>query len=399
MAHYSKSQLSKIENGVRPPTVEFARRCDTALGARGELAALVPARAPASSAAAAPQDATVAVSPADPGGFDPWLGGLSAAAEAAAAGATGGEVVPGLATLEATFQLVREFGRSASPGSVLPLAVALLQAIRSESLSAGGGDRARLLRLGARVAMFTGWMAQEAGDDQAAARWSDLAAGLAEADGDTSFAQYTRIRKALIALYRGDAGRAVALAAATRTQPGAGPRVRGLAAQREAQGYALAGDERACMATLETAASFGSAAAAGSDESWFGSAAVPDMTELVVGWCLFDLGRLAEAEASLAAGLRDVPEGAHRARARFATRQALAQAASRDLDRACDTMARTLPELLRTDSATIRTDVSAFSRQVGRWRGHPAVRELQPAITAVLLSVPTAAVGPPPSLL
>ena len=41
--HYSKGHLSKIENGLHQPTVEFARRCDVELGAEGRLAALSPA--------------------------------------------------------------------------------------------------------------------------------------------------------------------------------------------------------------------------------------------------------------------------------------------------------------------------------------------------------------------
>jgi len=385
--HYSKGELSKIENGIRRPTTEFARRCDVVLGARGELAALVPATAALSQNRAAAGDVQGASPFAGPEEFESWFRDWSAAAAMSAPLAP--VILPpatDLVTLEATFHRVRDFGRAVSPRSVLPLAVGLLHAIRSEL--AGSGDRGGLLRMGARVAMFTGWMAQEAGQDQAAIRWSDLAAGLAEADGETSFVHYARVRKALIELYRSQAGHAVELAVATRSGTGVDPRVRKLAAQREAQGYALAGDERACLTVLETASSFGTSAAGGDDERWFGSAAVPDMTELVTGWCLYDLGRPAEADARLDAGLRRVPEEAHRARARFGVRQALAQVSGGDLDRACGTMTRLLPGLLRTDSATIRTDVGAFSRQLGRWRGHPAVRELQPAITAILLGSP-----------
>jgi transcriptional regulator with XRE-family HTH domain len=40
--HYSKSYLSKVENGLKVPGVDLARRCDAALGADGALAALVP---------------------------------------------------------------------------------------------------------------------------------------------------------------------------------------------------------------------------------------------------------------------------------------------------------------------------------------------------------------------
>src|SRR5215468_7716218 len=40
--HYSTGYLSKIENGLKPPSEDVARRCDAALGANGELLALLP---------------------------------------------------------------------------------------------------------------------------------------------------------------------------------------------------------------------------------------------------------------------------------------------------------------------------------------------------------------------
>src|SRR5215472_5627557 len=42
--HYSKSYLSKVENGERSATAELARCCDQALGALGALAVLAPER-------------------------------------------------------------------------------------------------------------------------------------------------------------------------------------------------------------------------------------------------------------------------------------------------------------------------------------------------------------------
>ncbi|CAM5479978.1 HTH cro/C1-type domain-containing protein OS=Streptomyces fumanus OX=67302 GN=GCM10018772_48110 PE=4 SV=1 [Streptomyces fumanus] len=48
--HYSKSQLSKVERGLKRPTPELARLCDTVLRADGALSRLAetaqPSRAP-----------------------------------------------------------------------------------------------------------------------------------------------------------------------------------------------------------------------------------------------------------------------------------------------------------------------------------------------------------------
>src|SRR3954452_18469817 len=43
LVHYTPGQLSKVETGVRHPTVELARLCDSALRAQGTLACLAPA--------------------------------------------------------------------------------------------------------------------------------------------------------------------------------------------------------------------------------------------------------------------------------------------------------------------------------------------------------------------
>src|SRR5712691_8480530 len=48
--HYSKSYLSKVENGSKPPAVDLARRCDAALNAGGRLAELARPREVAPSA-------------------------------------------------------------------------------------------------------------------------------------------------------------------------------------------------------------------------------------------------------------------------------------------------------------------------------------------------------------
>jgi len=234
-------------------------------------------------------------------------------------------------------------------------------------------------------------MAQEAGDDHGAARLTDMAAGLASAAADWSMADYARVRKALIALYRGDAGQTVALAGAARGA--ADSRVRRLAAFREAQGHALAGDERECMAALDAARELEAGPRGTGESARYGSSAVPDMTELVAGWCLYDLGRLEDADAEFREGLARIPPDALRARARFATRHALVQASMRELDQACDTMARAVPCIARADSATIRTDLCAFSRQIGRWRTNRAAHELRPTITAILLKSPPRAVA------
>src|SRR5262249_9162730 len=101
-------------------------------------------------------------------------------------------------------------------------------------------------------AEYTGWMAQEAGDDVGAAWWTGRAVDLAEAGGDREMAAYALVRRALITLYQQDAVQTVELARLAR--PAAtNPRIRSLASLREAQGHALAGDYDACFRALDRA--------------------------------------------------------------------------------------------------------------------------------------------------
>lgn len=93
---------------------------------------------------------------------------------------------------------------------------------------------------------------QESGNERAALWWTQRAVDLASAGGDRHLAGYALVRRALVTLYHDDAKETIALArqAQDNSLP---PRIRGLAAQREAQGHAIAGDRDACLRTLDRA--------------------------------------------------------------------------------------------------------------------------------------------------
>jgi hypothetical protein len=65
-------------------------------------------------------------------------------------------------------------------------------------------------------------LAQEAGDDQAAQSWTELACGLAEVGGDGTMGAYADVRRALIALYRGDTLGTISLARKAQTHDSTG---------------------------------------------------------------------------------------------------------------------------------------------------------------------------------
>jgi hypothetical protein len=242
-------------------------------------------------------------------------------------------------------------------------------------------ERAPALVLASRYAEFAGWMAQEAGDAGLAERLTHRAATLAVAGNDQALVAYTMIRRAVISLYRGRAGEVLDLARRARAETSADP-VRGMAVQREAQGYALLGDDRACRRALDEADELLSRPDDGDMLVPLGSSHGTDSTATVRGWCLQELGDPGGAATALAAGLAQVPELAGRARSRLGARLALSLTCAGELDEACALLESVLPLAPLVDSATLRTDLRRLNTRLRRWHNHTAVRQIWPTLTA-----------------
>ncbi|MPY59200.1 helix-turn-helix transcriptional regulator [Streptomyces spongiae] len=408
--HYSKGQLSKIETGRKRPTPEFARLCDVALDAGGALAALVPVD-PRRTRSSVP-DEEGSMSPPDPyahhvpeGHPDGSPSGAPSRRQMMAAGAAS---VLGLRPAEhaplppvpsvpleadsltsAYRELLgqyRRIGQMSPPGTLLPALAEQTRALQALSARSDARTGRNLLALSARFAEFTGWMAQEAGDDTAALRWTDHAVDLATASGDEHLAQYALVRRALVSYYRGAAAETIDLvdAAPSDRLP---PRIRGLAAQRRAQGHALNGDYDACMRGLDQARDLLARAAAEpstADAPVLGTTHLDDPVSMITGWCLLDLGRPGQAAAVLDQQCARLPSGALRTRARYGARRALAHAMAGEIDHACELTADLLTASTSVGSATIATDLRRLSRALSRHSSRPACRAVAPQLTAAL---------------
>jgi hypothetical protein len=205
---------------------------------------------------------------------------------------------------------------------------------------------------------------------------------MAEAGADRDLAAYSFVRRALVTLYREDPRQTIDLARQAHNTK-APPRIRGLAAQREAQGHALAGDYNACMRSLDRARDLLSTAEPGSMPV-LGTANLADPVAMVTGWCLHDLGRPQEATTILDREIERVPPQALRSQARYGVRRALAHAAAGDVDHACVLLEKTLCSVDTVGSATITTDLRRVSRILARFHTASSVRELQPRLTTSL---------------
>lgn len=396
--NYSKSHLSKVENGEKRPTAGLARLCDAVLGADGALRER-----------AVPAEADEAEEPVRHGRprADGWLLRLSPGGAGEFAALTGeqpmsmrfpvavGDVEAQGALLDLTIRL----GQSSGPGSVLPLAITQVHALRSAVPRTRGRARKQVLRLAARAAEFTGWMAQESGDDSAAGWWTERAMEFAAEGADHELVEYGYVRRALVTLYRGDAVSTVHLAGRVRHRDSLSPRLRWLGALREAQGHALAGNSDKCRSALDHAQGLWerarqdgptpSASPAPRDQPGLArplgtSVPVDMMTMMVTGWCLHDLGRPDEAAELLGGILPGVVASSRRSRVRFGVRRAFALADDGDAERACAVVEDVLEDARRVDSATVRSDLRGLVHSLRRRRDVPAVRALWPQLSEVL---------------
>ena len=396
--HYSKAQLSKVERGLKAPSHDLVRLCDGALGADGALIALI-TQAPTGTPTEATfdqvkeEDWIMHLSPDGLNRFQPvgrrqvmsvgvasamtWGSGASASASPAA----------GVGMLEASrslFAHYRRLGQSMEPSLLLPVLIAQTHTLRELSAQSDTNTRQQLLALGSRYAEYVGWLVQETGDDRGALWWTQRAVDLAAAGGDQALAGYALVRRALVTMYRDDAQQTVALA--RRAQSGAlPPRIRGLAAQREAQGHALAGDSRSCLRALDRARTFLERQDDSSDAPVIGSMHLPDPVGMVTGWCLVDLGRPREASEELDRQLASVGENALRTQVRYGVRRALAYASAGEIDHACALATRLLDGVATVSSATVTTDLRRLARVLMRHSNHPSVRQLSPRLSTLSL--------------
>ena len=395
--HYSKGQLSKVERGLKAPSRDLARLCDTALGAGGALVALLPGR-PAGEQAPEPEGGDEEVwlmqlSADGPSWFQPVGRRQMMAAGAASVVRLGTSGVPGppsgaesgklLEASRSLFDHYRRLGQTVGPEFLLPVLIAQTHTLRELSNRVGSRTRRELLALGSRYAEYVGWLVQETGNEQAALWWTQRAVDLAAAGGDRDLGGYALVRRALVTLYREDAEQTVSLA--QRAQDGKlPPRIRGLAAQREAQGHAIAGDHSACMRSLDRARALLARHAPDSDAPVIGTMHLPDPVTMITGWCLYDLGRPREAAAIMDEQLVRVPSHALRTQVRYGVRRALAHAAAGEIDHACDLTAHLLSGAATVNSATIAADLRRLARVLGRHPRNPSVRALAPELGTAL---------------
>ncbi|WP_227870177.1 DNA-binding protein [Streptomyces otsuchiensis] len=287
-------------------------------------------------------------------------------------------------SLRGQFDQMRLLGQAGPPTALLPVLRFQTSSVIQAASRVSSSERGALIHLASRYAEFSGWMAQEAGDDADADQWLDNAAALAEVAGDHSMRAFVHVRRSLTRVYKREAQETVSLAAMAQHSQ-LPPRVRGLAAQHEALGHAVAGDEGPCMRRLEESRDLLARAAEEAGEGpVLGTSHVPDPAAMSTGWCLYDLGRPRAAAAVLDVECARLAPNATRNRLRYGVRRALAHAASGEVEHACHIAGDLLGLAPQVSSATIACDLRALDRELSRFRSCDAVAALQPSLNLAL---------------
>jgi tetratricopeptide (TPR) repeat protein len=403
--HYDKGYLSKIETGRLPANRRLASLVDAELGADGELVALVPeerrGRADAASLSSpdggADADAGAGTVGATP---DPdWGHELAAFGETLSvpltlrptSARTENDGLRLLAHYRDEFERHRRLSQQLPPELVLRRLIVDFNTLM-ELAELPGPNASRLRLLAARYAEFIGWMCQEAGRLDLALAWTRRTARLATRAEAADLAAYTLVREAELALYDGDPATAMELAGRVLQDPRARARSRGLAAHRQAQAFAVRGDHARCLSSLAHARDLlhperiaDETRTVDDREPVVGSATVGGLDNAIAGWCHYDLGRPRRAGEFLADALERTPEEAHRSRALFGARLALAYEAAGELEEMQVVTLRVLEDAGLVRSAGADAELRGLSRALMRHHNVRALRELRASLDETLV--------------
>lgn len=239
LAKCGKSTVYDLEHDLRLPTPELAQALDHAVGAGGELASFVRDTAPQRQSSADDRHplmktmSWVDYSPLpfdDPTDWDCLISLVES-------------------QLPQHYTAANFFGSRSVVHTVLHHAITIRRVLQEPD----NHRRGELLRIGARIAEFAGWLLQDLGEFEASLYWSDRSMEWAQEADDSLMQSYVLYRKSNQAHSRGSAQQAVGLAHAAQRLPNLTPHIKALAVQQEAQGHAAMGKPKTALTKFDEA--------------------------------------------------------------------------------------------------------------------------------------------------
>jgi hypothetical protein len=257
--HRDPGYISKILSGQRPCDPALARSIDDALGAGGEIIAVVDAQP----SQPAPKERIMI---ADPGAaprrdFVVLAASVTSLLEVLRFASPGVRSTKGIPVDEATVGALeqvmssyRQMYQSVGARNLLEPVCGALGLLAGIAPSAGRHRDTVVSLIGQAASLAAGMLLLDQGDYPAASRYATLASRAAAQSGDREVAAITLAIRAFQGAYSGDPGAGVDFAAAASdAAAGAHPRTRGWVSAVESEMHAIAGDEPEAMRALAAA--------------------------------------------------------------------------------------------------------------------------------------------------
>jgi len=283
-------------------------------------------------------------------------------------------VAPELAThLLITRRIVNDADNWGTSGPLAAAVRQLYQLADRLRRSARGEPRRDMLRIAALYAEFYGWLREEAGDLTSAGQWTARALEQGQAADDRDIVAYAFVRMSQLAEVDGDADRVIGLARAAQREPGLTDRVRAMALQQEARGYARAGNESACLSRLDRAGTMADEfRPVAGDEYEIGYCYRRQHVDLQRAACLLVLGRPADAVTQYQQTKSSWGYICHWEQGVHAAKLAFALARCGELDQAVAAGHEALELAGSAESDLVRRELSRLSE----WADVPEIAEL-----------------------
>ncbi|WP_158608045.1 helix-turn-helix domain-containing protein [Nocardia panacis] len=196
------------------------------------------------------------------------------------------------------------------PHPLLPVVEHQLWFIDRLIAGSRGSGRQRLLYVSARYAEFMGWLRHDEGDLHAALHWSNAAFDLVKELGDTRFLSYVQMRKSNIASDIRKPDLAIVFAKEALSNLSLTPRQRAVALRQLAHGYAMLGEQEACVRALDQA--HAAADEGENDPGDMSGYCTPEYIAMEAAHCWVQLGRPEAALDDLQHGLENWKPGNRR---------------------------------------------------------------------------------------
>ena len=239
-------------------------------------------------------------------------------------------------------------------------------------------DRQRYSRLQARYAESLCWLSEEAGDLPGAMYWIDRASQWAQAANWPAMAEYGFVRRSMMVIsFSGDGRRAVDHAYHVFEISGASPRIKGLAANQMAFGYALVGNKDASHRALDEAMNW-LAQPAREDDILLGnrSAADEDLFAFFQSTCDIYLGYGAQAIRVLEPRIARLSKSSVRLTTIARSKLALAYAHAGEPAESCRLTWESLQGIEQVGSLSARSELRRTMRVLDQWHGRSDVQDL-----------------------